>query len=94
MRGGGAAWTTASSAPGPGKLCQALGITRDLDGRMMPRSAGRGARRRAVALPFEVAHHAAHRHHQGGGLAAHGSWWRGVRTCRDGALEREVQCRA
>jgi DNA-3-methyladenine glycosylase len=39
---------------GPGKLCQALGITRDLDGKMMPGSEVRvlGA---TVALPVEVA---------------------------------------
>lgn len=38
---------------GPGKLCQALGITRDLDGRMMP-DAEVVVRRSRVALPFEV----------------------------------------
>ena len=54
---------------GPGKLCQALGITRDLDGRMMPDA-------EVVVLPaargpaVRGRHHAAHRHHQGGRLAA------------------------
>lgn len=38
---------------GPGKLCQALGITRDLDGRMMP-DAEVVVRPSRVALPFEV----------------------------------------
>jgi DNA-3-methyladenine glycosylase len=39
---------------GPGKLCQALGITRDLDGRMMP-DAEVVVQPPAVALRFEVA---------------------------------------
>ena len=39
---------------GPGKLCQALGITRELDGRMMPGSEVL-VLRPAVALPVEVA---------------------------------------
>ena len=39
---------------GPGKLCQALGITRDLDGRMMP-DAEVVVLPPTVALPFEVA---------------------------------------
>ena len=39
---------------GPGKLCQALGITRDLDGRMMP-DADVVVLAPTVALPFEVA---------------------------------------
>ena len=38
---------------GPGKLCQALGITRDLDGRMMPKS-DVVVRPTSVALPFDV----------------------------------------
>ena len=38
---------------GPGKLCQALGITRELDGRMMPQ-AEVVVLPAAVALPFEV----------------------------------------
>ena len=38
---------------GPGKLCQALGITRDLDGRMMPKS-DVVVRPPSVALPFDV----------------------------------------
>jgi DNA-3-methyladenine glycosylase len=38
---------------GPGKLCQALGITRDLDGRLMP-AAEIVVRPATVALPFEV----------------------------------------
>jgi len=38
---------------GPGKLCQALAITRDLDGRMMP-GADVVVRPSAVALPFDV----------------------------------------
>jgi DNA-3-methyladenine glycosylase len=38
---------------GPGKLCQALGITRDLDGRMMP-TAEVVVLPATVALPFEV----------------------------------------
>jgi DNA-3-methyladenine glycosylase len=38
---------------GPGKLCQALGITRDLDGRMMP-GAEVVVLPATVALPFEV----------------------------------------
>ena len=39
---------------GPGKLCQALGITRDLDGRVMPGAEVVVLPSRA-ALPFEVA---------------------------------------
>jgi DNA-3-methyladenine glycosylase len=38
---------------GPGKLCQALGITRELDGRMMP-DAEVVVLPAAVTLPFEV----------------------------------------
>jgi DNA-3-methyladenine glycosylase len=38
---------------GPGKLCQALGITRDLDGRMMAKS-DVVVRPPSVALPFDV----------------------------------------
>jgi DNA-3-methyladenine glycosylase len=38
---------------GPGKLCQALGITRELDGRMMP-DAEVVLLPAAVTLPFEV----------------------------------------
>ena len=38
---------------GPGKLCQALGITRDLDGRMMP-AAEVVVLPATVTLPFEV----------------------------------------
>jgi DNA-3-methyladenine glycosylase len=38
---------------GPGKLCQALGITRDLDGRMMPGSQ-LSVLPPTVALPFEI----------------------------------------
>ena len=55
---------------GPGRLCQALGITRGgLDGRMMPDSSV-VVRPAGVAPPFEVDHHAADRNHQGRRLAA------------------------
>ena len=53
---------------GPGKLCQALGITRELDGNLMPRHPF-WSTRQVVSLRRDP-HHAAHRHHQGGGLAA------------------------
>ena len=55
---------------GPGKLCQALGITREnLDGTTMPASKVTVEPSR-VTSPGRGAHHAADRHHQGGGLAA------------------------
>ncbi len=54
---------------GPGKLCQALGITRALDGTLMPRSLGRGPAGRGN---HRLGHRddTAHRHHQGSRLAA------------------------
>ena len=54
---------------GPGKLCQALGITRDLDGSLMRRS-GALVRSHDGAGPPAAVVTPADRHHQGGGLAA------------------------